>query len=81
MEQYNNQQKEIFQVFYEACQEKGIDPLKSEADRQRALLLAKENTELVKIFGDQLDGAHVDAYRMGRETMKEHMRSLERFLK
>jgi TolA-binding protein len=67
MEQYSNQQKEIFQVFYEACQEKGIDPLKSEADRQRALLLAKENTELVKIFGDRLDGAHVDAYRMGRE--------------
>ena len=67
MEQYNEQQKQLFIDFYQTCKSKGINPLESEADRQRALLLAKENQNLVSLFGEQLDGGHVEAYRMGME--------------
>ena len=63
MEQYSEKQREIFQKFYEDCRKRGVDPTGSEADRQRALLLAQENGDLVRIFGEKLDGeigrAHV----------------------
>ena len=71
MEQYSNKQLEIFQQFYEACKQRKIDPLSGEADKQRALLLAQGNSELVKIFGGQLDGMQAEIYRMGKEYVEQ----------
>ena len=71
MEQYSEKQREIFQKFYEDCRKRGVDPTGSEADRQRALLLAQENGDLVRIFGEKLDGGHVEAYRMGKQRVEE----------
>lgn len=67
MERYSEKQLEIFRNFYESCRKRGIDPTGNEADKQRALLLAKENADLVQIFGEKLDGGHVEAYRMGQQ--------------
>ncbi len=67
---YSEKQKEIFQQFYEECKAKGFNPTKSEADKQRALLLAKENVDLVKIFGAELDRRCLEAYRMGKEYLE-----------
>ena len=50
MEQYSEKQLKIFQNFYESCRKKEIDPTGSEADKQRALLLAQENADLVRIL-------------------------------
>lgn len=71
MEQYSEKQLKIFQNFYESCRKKEIDPTGSEADKQRALLLAQENADLVQIFGEKLDGGHVEAYRMGKQRVEE----------
>ena len=71
MEQYSEKQLKIFQNFYESCRKKEIDPTGSEADKQRALLLAQENADLVRIFGEKLDGGHVEAYRMGKQRVEE----------
>lgn len=71
MEQYSEKQRRIFQKFYENCKSKKIDPTSSEADKQRAYLLAKENKGLVQIFGEQLDGGHVDAYCIGKQVTEE----------
>lgn len=67
MEQYSDRQLEIFQNFYEDCKKRGIDPTRSEADQQRAFLLARENDDLVQILGEKLDGGHVEAYRLGQQ--------------
>lgn len=67
MEQYSDRQLEIFQKFYEDCAERGINPTGSEADRRRAFLLAKDHADLVQIFGEKLDGGHVEAYRLGEQ--------------
>lgn len=71
MEQYSEKQLKIFQNFYESCRKKEIDPTGSEADKQRALLLAQENADLVRIFGEKLDGGHVEAYQMGKQRVEE----------
>lgn len=71
MEQYSEKQRRIFQKFYETCRSKKIDPTSSEADKQRAYLLAKENKDLVQIFGERLDGGHIDAYCIGKQVTDE----------
>ena len=71
MERYSERQREIFQKFYEDCKSKKIDPTKSEADRQRALLLAQGNADLTRIFGEKLDGGHVEAYQIGKQVVAE----------
>lgn len=67
MEQYTEKQMEVFLRFYLDCKEKGFDPLKSNADKQRILLLGQGNIELVEIFGGKLDGHQEEAYRLGKK--------------
>lgn len=71
MELFTKQQKELCLTYYQECKSKDIDPTANEAARQRALLLAKENKALEKLFGDKLDGGHVEAYRIGKEYKEE----------
>lgn len=81
MEQYSEKQLKIFQNFYESCRKREIDPTGSEADKQRALLLAQENADLVRIFGEKLDGGHVEAYRMGKQRVEEQAAAEKRAAK
>lgn len=67
MEQYTEKQMEVFLRFYLDCKEKGFDPLKSEADKQRILLLGQGNNDLVEIFGGKLDGHQEEAYHLGKK--------------
>lgn len=67
MERYTEKQMEVFLRFYLDCKEKGFDSLRSEADKQRILLLGQGNKDLVEIFGGKLDGHQEEAYRLGKE--------------
>ena len=55
MQQYSEKEKKIFLAFYQDCKQKGITPVGSEAGRQKAVLLVKENKELKKLFPDSLE--------------------------
>lgn len=71
MEQLSEKQRKVCHAFYQKCRTQGVDPLKSEADAQRALLLARENTALRKVFDGQPEGWQKEAYRQGRAYEEE----------
>ena len=67
MAELSKKQLEVLRSFYRDCVNKGIDPKKSEADKQRTALLADNNAQVKKI----LESAGIDAseaYRIGLES-------------
>lgn len=70
MEQFTEKQISTFQAFYQQCQSKGINPLENEAGRQRALIIARENKDLVTMLDTELDGRVAEAYRVGMESIE-----------
>ena len=71
MQQYSEKEKKIFLAFYQDCKQKGITPVGSEAGRQKAVLLVKENKELKKLFPDSLEEKVGEIYQMGEQYEKE----------
>ena len=71
MQQYGEKEKKIFLAFYQDCKQKGITPVGSEAGRQKAVLLVKENKELKKLFPDSLEEKVGEIYQMGEQYEKE----------
>lgn len=63
--------KRFFWHFTRIGKQKGITPVGSEAGRQKAVLLVKENKELKKLFPDSLEEKVGEIYQMGEQYEKE----------